>query len=120
VRLFQGRGIEVHEVHRNISAQRGDDGIQVDLLVVNDTDAVAIECKSHLSVDDVNEHLDRLAKLKRLLPTYTHKRVLGAVAAMVIPDDVGKYAYRQGLFLIGQAGDHLVIRNDDKFRPQVW
>ena len=120
VRLFRERGIDVHEVHRNVEAQRDGDMIEVDLLVVNDTDVVAIECKSTLSEDDVNYHLRRLTKLKKLLPTYANKRVMGAVTAMVIPDNVAHYAYRQGLFVIVQTGDHLTIRNDAKFEPMVW
>lgn len=120
VRLFREQGIEVHEVHRNVEAQRGDEGIEVDLLVVNDTDIVAIECKSTLSVDDINEHIARLDKLKRLLPAYRDKRVMGAVTGMVIPDPVARHAYRQGLYLIAQSGEHLLIRNDKAFKPRVW
>ena len=120
VRLFRERGIEVHEVHQQVSAARGGEGIEVDLLVVNDQDAIAIECKSLLSVDDVNEHRERLAKLKRLLPAYASKRMLGAVAAMVIPDEVATYAMRQGFFVIGQSGEQLVIRNDPSFQPKGW
>lgn len=120
VRLFQERGIEVHEVHQNIRSQRGDEGLELDLLVVNDADVVAIECKSNLSLDDVNEHLKRLAKLKRLLPSYANKQVYGAVAAMVIPDNVAEYAYRKGLYVIGQNGEHLEIRNRRDFVAGVW
>lgn len=120
VRLFRERGIEVHEVHQQVSAARGGEGIEVDLLVVNDQDAIAIECKSLLSVDEVNEHRERLAKLKRLLPAYASKRMLGAVAAMVIPDEVATYAMRQGFFVIGQSGEQLVIRNDPSFQPKGW
>lgn len=120
VRLFRERGVDVHEVHRNVESQRGDDAIEIDLLVVNDTDVVAIECKSTLSLDDVNEHLERLAKLKKLLPSYSDKRVMGAVTAMVLPDNVAGYAYRRGLFVISQTGEHLTIRNDEKFTPFVW
>lgn len=120
VRLFQEKGITVHEVHQNVSARRSDGAIEIDLLVVNDGDVVAIECKSSLSVDDVNEHLARLGRLKRLLPTYASKRVLGAVTGMVIPDNVAQYAYRSGLYVIGQTGDHLQIRNDPEFCPRIW
>ncbi len=120
VRLFRERGIEVHEVHQNVSSQRGEEGIEVDLLVVNDTDVVAIECKSNLKLADVNEHLARLAKLKRLLPTYTDRRVMGAMAAMVKPDNVAAYAFRKGLFVIGQSGEHLVVRNEEGFSPAIW
>ena len=88
--------------------------------MVNDTDVVAIECKSTLGEEDVNRHLERLAKLKKLLPSYAGKRVMGAVTGMVLPDSVAQYAYRQGLFVIAQTGDHLVIRNDGQFQPKVW
>ena len=120
VRLFRERGIEVHEVHRGVSAQRGDESIEVDLLVVNDTDLVAVECKSSLSVADVNDHLDRLARIKRMLPAYRTSRVMGAVAAMVLPDEVARYAYRRGLFVLAQSGDAVVIRNDAGFTPACW
>jgi hypothetical protein len=120
VRLFQERGIDVHEVHQNINSRRGGEGIEVDLLVVNDTDVIAVECKSSLSIDDINEHLVRLEKLKRLLPAYAGKQVMGAVTAMVLPDNVAQYAYRQGLYVIAQTGDHLAVRNDRAFRPKVW
>jgi hypothetical protein len=120
VRLFQGRGIDVHEVHQNVSSQRGTEGIEIDLLVVNNSEIVAIECKSNLSVDDVNEHLDRLTKLKKLLPSYADKRVIGALASMVIDDNVAQYAYRKGLYVIGQSGDHLEIRNSETFSATIW
>ena len=120
VRLFRQRGIDVHEVHPNVSSQRAGEGVEIDVLVVNDVEIVAIECKSKLSVDDVNEHVERLAKIKRLLPSYADKRVLGAVAAMVIDDSVAQYAYRKGLYVIGQSGDHLEIRNAVGFVAKSW
>ncbi len=120
VRLFRERGIEVHEVQQNVSVQRGDEGLEVDLMVANDLDLVAVECKSNLKQQDIDEHLARLAKIKRLLPKYANTRVMGAVAAMVIPDNVARYAYSKGLFVIGQSGEHLEIRNDAEFKPAVW
>jgi hypothetical protein len=39
---------------------------------------------------------------------------------MVIPADVARYAYRQGLFVIAQAGEDLTILNDAKFKPKIW
>jgi hypothetical protein len=39
---------------------------------------------------------------------------------MVIPDDVARYAYRQGLFVLAQSGDSVVILNDAKFMPHNW
>ena len=120
VKIFKERGIKVHQVSRDINAERGGSAIQIDLLVVNDVELVAVECKSSLSIDDVNEHLERLTKVKILLPQYRDMKVMGAVAAMVIPENVGKYAYKKGLFVLCQKGDSMVILNDDKFKPALW
>jgi hypothetical protein len=68
----------------------------------------------------VDEHLERLSKFKRLLPRYQNIQLLGAVAAMVAPSEIVHYAYRQGLFVITQSGEDLVIVNDQKFQPKVW
>ncbi len=120
VRLFRERGIDIHEVQQNIAVKRNGEGLEIDLLVVNDQDTVVIECKSNLSMDDVNEHLVRLEKVKRLLPRYKDNRVLGAVAGMVVSDNVAQYAIRKGLYVIGQNGDHLELRNEQAFLPTAW
>jgi hypothetical protein len=120
VRLFQKRGIDVTELSSDLSVQRGDEGLEIDLLVVNGSEAIAIEVKSKLTQADVDEHLERLDKFKRLLPRYQSLKILGAVAAMVTPKEVASYAYRQGLFVIAQSGDNLVILNDPKFKPKAW
>jgi hypothetical protein len=38
----------------------------------------------------------------------------------VVPDDVARYAVRKGLFVIGQSGDQVTIRNAPDFRPRAW
>ncbi|MEB3248516.1 MAG: hypothetical protein VKK07_04145 [Merismopediaceae bacterium] len=73
-----------------------------------------------LHQDDVDEHLERLAKFKQLLPRYQPLKIRGAVAAMVVPDQIANYAYRKGLFVIAQSGDDLMILNGAKFRPKTW
>jgi hypothetical protein len=120
VKLFQARGVGVHELHSGVSAHRPEGSIEIDLLVVNETEAVVIEVKSKLTQADVDEHLERLAKFKQLMPLYRPMRVLGAVAGMVVPEDVARYAHRRGLFVLAQSGDSVVILNDDQFRPRTW
>ena len=120
VRLFQARGIDIHEVYPDVEVDRGAEGIQIDLLVVNDAEAVLVEVKSKLTLADIDEHLERLAKFKRLLPRYAQVRAMGAVAAMVIPKDAARYAYRQGFFVLAQSGETVVILNDARFQPKAW
>ncbi|WP_462322652.1 DUF3782 domain-containing protein, partial [Halochromatium sp.] len=122
VRLLRARGLPVHQVAPNLSAydDNGQVIAEVDLLALNAQVAVAVECKSHLSVDDVNEHLQRLAQFKQCFPQYRDYQLLGAVAGMVVPDQVGRYAYRKGLFVLAQSGQAIEIRNDAGFQPKTW
>ncbi|MCZ8224298.1 MAG: DUF3782 domain-containing protein [Microcystis sp. LE19-84.1B] len=120
VRLFQERGIDVHEFHPDISVKRDNEGLEIDLLVVNDTDAILVEVKSKLTQRDVDEHLQRLAKFKRLMPRFRDVKALGAVAAMIVPNEVASYACRQGLFVLVQSGENVIILNDAEFTPQIW
>jgi hypothetical protein len=120
VRLFQARGILVHEVHPGVEVDRNGERLEIDLLAVDDAEAVLVEVKSQLSQADVDEHLERLGKFKRLMPRYADVRAYGAVAAMMLPDEVARYAYRRGLFVLAQTGDRVTIRNDDRFQPRAW
>jgi len=122
VRLFRGRNIEITGVSRNVERDNPKLGLamQIDLLAVNGDACVVIEVKSNLSIDDVNDHLKRMAKFKQLFPEYAKHKVYGAVAGMVIPQNVGHYAYRKGFFVIGQTGEAVKILNDENFKPAEW
>ena len=120
VRLFRERNIIIHQVHSDVAVHKGDEGMQIDLLVVNSTQAVLVEVKSKLTQLDVDEHLERLAKFKRLMPRYADVEAMGAVAAMVIPDELARYTYRKGLFVLAQSGEDLHILNDQRFQPRIW
>ncbi|TVR58886.1 MAG: DUF3782 domain-containing protein [Candidatus Competibacteraceae bacterium] len=120
VRLFRERGIAVHEVYPDVEVDRAGEELEIDLLVVNDAEAVLVEVKSKLTQADVDDHLERLGKFKRLMPRYANVRAFGAVAAMVVPHEVGRYAYRKGLYVLAQAGDSVVILNDARFQPKAW
>jgi len=122
VDLFQDRKIPVHQVMPNIVAY--DDNrqfiMEVDLLVVDTDTAVAVECKSRLTFEDVDEHLARMAKFKSCFPQFSGHILFGAVAAMVLPDAVGQYARNKGLFVLAQSGDAMEIRNEEGFDPKAW
>ena len=122
VRVFQAQGLKVHRTMQNLSC-KDDAGrllAQVDLLVVDSDTAIVVECKSYLSIDDVNDHIERMGVFKSCWPEYAAYKLLGAVAAMVLPEGVGRYAYRKGLFVLAQNGEMVEIRNDADFQPKVW
>lgn len=118
--LFQKQGIDIYEIYQNTVVKRDGLTLEIDLIFANDESIIVVTCRSNLSIDDVNEHLERLAKIKRLIPRYKDKRITGAVAGMVIPEQVALYAMRKGLFVIAQNGAHLELANDEKFTAKVW
>ena len=120
VRLFQAEGIEVHEVHPGLESKRNGEGIEIDLLVVNDGTLVVVECKSKLTCAHVDEHLVRMEKFKRVLPLYKNHKALGAVAAMVMADSVKDYAYSHGLYVLCQNGDSVEVSRPTGFQPKYW
>ena len=119
-RLFQERGIPIERVHHRSESFRNGDRMEIDILAVNGDYAILIEAKSTLKIEDVNEHIEKLKRFKEFFPEYSGHRIVGAVAGIVVEEEADRYAYRQGLFVIGQSGDTVKILNDDKFKPKEW
>jgi hypothetical protein len=120
VRLFQEQGLEVHEFSSNVTSKRNGEALEIDLLVINDGVLVAVECKSQLTSAHVDKHLERMEKLKRLLPLYKNHRALGALATMVASDEVKAYAQEKGFYVLCQNGEGIDICNPATFTPIVW
>ena len=119
-KIFLSRGIPVHAVSRNIEGERDGKAIEIDILVVNSDHAVVVEVKNRPKIEHVNEHLERLAAFKEVFPMYRDYKLLGAIAGITVDDNVARYAYRRGLFVLGQNGETVSILNDDHFNPTVW
>jgi hypothetical protein len=120
VRLFQERGIEVQETSRRMKSQRPGAEMEIDIFAVNGDVAVAVEVKSRLSRQDVEDFLSRLVRFRQAFPHYGGYQIYGAVAAIEIDAGVDRYAYQQGLFVIKQTGDTVAIANDTAFQPGAW
>ena len=120
IRMFRERGVNIERTSQRVIAQKGGENMEIDVLCVNDEDVLAIEVKSTLNVDDVKEHIERLSHFKRFFPEYQEKSVLGAVAGIVFEGGSDKFAYKQGLFVIGQTGETVHILNDEQFKPKAW
>ncbi|MBF0180806.1 MAG: DUF3782 domain-containing protein [Magnetococcales bacterium] len=119
--LFAQRGIPVHEVSRRVKARLPDGRMmEIDLVVVNTDSVVMVEVKSKLEASDVKELLERLGDVKEFFPRFAGYRIYGAVAAMVMDENIIRFAINQGLFVIEQAGDTLRMANAAEFQPRVW
>ena len=123
VDLFRARGLNVHQVMRNVRGldDNGRIRMEIDLLVINNSELVAIECKSEVIVDDIKRHLERLTEFKDAFPQYKNYRVLGAVAGMVWKGDgIVEFAEKTGFFALMQSGDMVQLGNSKGFEPHIW
>jgi hypothetical protein len=119
-RLFVERGIPVCQVSQRVRRRRQGDTLEIDVLVVNQGHVLAVEVKSSLSVADVKEFVADLEQFRDFFPEYASMQLYGAVAGMGIESGADRYAYRQGLFVLAQSGETVVILNDTQFQPRAW
>jgi hypothetical protein len=119
--LFAERGIPVHAVSPRVKAKLpGGRHMEIDLLVVNTDVAMLVEVKSDLQQEYVVTHLERLTQFKEFFPYHADKRVMGAVAGIVVDESVANFAIKKGLFVIVQSGDTVRLANDAAFVPRTW
>ena len=118
--LFMQREIPVHQVSQRVKKRLNGQTLEIDVLVTNENHILAVEVKSSLGVNDVKELIEDLGKFRQFFPEYNQKQLYGAVAGIEIEGGADKYAYRQGLFVLAQAGETVSISNNLDFQPKNW
>jgi len=120
IRLFAERYIALEVTTLRSKRHRDGRDVEIDILGVNREYVVAVEVKTTLRVDDVEDHVKRLEEFKTFFPEYRERKVVGAVAGMRLQEGVEKYAERQGLYVLAQSGETVQMLNDEAFEARVW
>lgn len=119
VELFRERGIAVSQIAERAKSHRNGKSMEIDILAENADEVVAVEVKTTLRVDDVRRFLSKLERFLAFFPKYSGYHIYGSVAALNIEEEADRFAYRQGLFVLGFVGDGIVeIMNDSQFKPR--
>ncbi|MGL5034045.1 MAG: DUF3782 domain-containing protein [Microcystaceae cyanobacterium] len=118
--LFLKRGIPVHQVSQRVKKRLDGQTLEIDILVINENHVLVVEVKSSLGVDDIKEFRLDLQQFRQFFPEYAQKQLYGAVAGIEIEEGANKYAYRQGLFVLAQSGETVLILNNPDFQPKNW
>lgn len=101
VEQFRKIGMDISRTMQRI--ERADpDGrqMEIDVLLVNGKEVVAVEVKANLKVANVEKHEENLGHFREVFHEYRDKEVLGAVAALSFDSDSDKYAWRRGMFVL--------------------
>ena len=101
--------------------EKGKVKAQVDLVLRNGEYIIAVEVKTKPKVDDVEEHIERLAVLRDHWSKKGDTRKLrGAIAGAIFPHEAKIAALKAGLYVIVQSGDTMKLELSDNFVPREW
>ena len=93
---------------------------EVDIMLENSDKAMLIEAKTKLTIERVNKHIERLEKMRKYADLHGDKRIfLGAVAGIVVTDEIRDYALSKGFYFIEYAGETFYITPPDG-NPKEW
>ena len=117
--LFRKRKVTFEKVRRNVKKKgKG----EYDIVAVDEGRVLVIEVKNKLEKRMVNEFIEeRLPRFKELFPEYARYRVEGGIGALVVKEDVGRYAEKAGLYVMTQTDEGgAALLNRDDFEPKEF
>ena len=93
---------------------------EIDVFLENYSKAMLVEVKTKPTTKDVKDHVKRLEKMRKYADLHNNQRAfLGAVAGVVITDNVRKYILKQGFFAIEPSSESFNIIPPNK-KPKEW
>ena len=117
--LFRNRKVTFEKVRRNVKKKgKG----EYDIVAVDEGRVLVVEVKNKLEKRMVNEFIEeRLPRFKELFPEYARYRVEGGIGALVVKEDVGRYAEKAGLYVMTQTDEGgAALLNRDDFEPKEF
>ena len=98
--LFKKRDMIFADVKRNLKKK----GVgEYDIVAVNGGAVLVIEIKNKLQKRMVDRFVaKKLPKFQEIFPEFRGRRLLGGVGALVVKDDVSRYAEKAGLYVLTQ------------------
>jgi len=93
---------------------------QIDGMLENGEQAVAVEVKTTLRQADIDEHLVRMEKIRKYADEHNDKRqFMGAIAATITDKSTREYALNKGLFVIEPSGENVKVTRPME-EPRIW
>jgi hypothetical protein len=121
---FRELNFEFEKLHRNTKITDPVHNIftQVDAYLENSDKVMIVEIKSKPDIDDIDDHIERMEKLRLHADFRNDKRIyLGAVAGAVMNDNVRTYILKSGFYVIEPSGETVKIEvPQGKYRPHEW
>jgi hypothetical protein len=92
---------------------------EIDGLLENGSQAMVVEVKTTLRRVDIDDHLERMEKVRKYADDHGDKReFLGSIAATIADKDTKEYALSKGFFVIEPSGEDVKITKP--VSEKVW
>jgi hypothetical protein len=107
VAKFKELGFTFEKSHQNtIIRDQGRIIAEIDVFLENGDRTMVVETKVKPRTDDIDEHIERMEKLRRYADSCNDTRkYLGAIAGVVFGESEKIYALRKGFYVIEPSGD---------------
>jgi len=117
--LFRPLDLCFDRIRRNVKIKGHG---EYDIVADDKGKVLVIEVKNKLDRRMVDEFMQiKLPRFKALLPEYRDSKILAGIGALVVKDDVGRYAEKSGLFVLTQTSDGgAALMNRKDFRPKEF
>jgi hypothetical protein len=93
---------------------------EIDGLLENGDQAMVVEVKTTLRQEDIDDHLERMEKVRKYADDHGDKRqFLGAIAATITDENSKRYALKKGFFVIEPSGEDVKVTKPVS-GPKVW
>jgi hypothetical protein len=94
----------------------------IDILLSNTDECMAVEVKREADEDDIDHHLKRMKLIEKYPPAEVKdKKVYSAIAGAVVPPDVRDYAYEKGMYVLEMNGEQVSLLEPPKeFTAKIW
>ena len=117
--IFKERNIVLRSIRRNLKKKGA---AEYDIVAVDSDSVLVIEVKNKLEKRMVDSFINkRLPKFKKVFPRYSNYKLIGGIGALVIKDDVCRYAEKSGLYVLTQTADGgAALANRKNFRAKEF
>ena len=119
---FKDLGLNFPRANLNTDVSDYDNDIflEIDIFLENGEKALLVEVKTKPSVEDVQDHIERIEKMRLYANLHGDRRTfLGAMGGVVMADDIKKFILKQGMFLIEPSGETFTITPPNG-QPKEW
>ena len=121
---FNELGYHFGSIHRDEEILGDDSKVktEIDIVLENDKNIIAVEVKAKPRLKDVEHHVHRLEILReyRSKKRYDERKIMGAIAGAIFGKQEKAAVIEAGMYVIEQSGDTMKIDIPEGFIPREW